>query len=1010
MIVLSGSTMEFAVLGPLRVAAEAQPLPLGAGKQRTLLAELICHMGRAVPPSTLIEALWGQSPPRTATDNLRLYVHQLRRTLGPDRIVRTSTGYVLSIHPGELDAGRFEILAEQGGTALAAGDHERAAALLRESLELWRGPAYAGLNLTTGLSEHAHRLEEERLTALENRIEADLARGMHAACVAELIGLVAEHPLRERPRMQLMLALARSGRQAEALATYQDARRVFAAELGLDPGAELRHLHQAILTGTLPVDPSTVSSGDVTPAQLPTDISDFTGRDDHLARLTDLLGREPPPGPGPVRVCVITGMGGVGKTTLAVHAAHQVARHYPDGQLHANLHGAEASLADPSQVLAAFLTALGAPRSTLPETTEERAAFFRSLLAGRRMLIVLDNAASEQQVRPLLPGTPGCAVIVTSRSRLNGLSGANLIELSVLLPEQAVQLLSRIAGAGRVAAEPDAAAEIVRLSDHIPLAVRVAGARLAARPHWSLTRLAGQLTDERRRLDQFATGDLAVRASLALSYVGLDHVTRRAFRLLGSLDVPEFAGWVAGALLDLPVAAGEELVEALVDTQLVLVSGTDLVGQPRYRFHDLVRLYARERNGLEDEPEAVAAALGRAFGAWLTLAERATERVQGTSSAIIHGTAPRWNSPDGAPWAGLAEQDPMAWFDTERTALIASIRQACSMGLTEVAWDTACCVERYFDVSGQFDDWRALHERVLEACRKSGNRLGEAMILRGLTHATTWMETGGAMAAQYDGAEQLIAMFTELGEDRGLADAYVLRAWGEAARGDMAQGLRSGQIALRLAEGSGHMSGQARAHVCMAVTYGPREIRMAIVHLLKALPLAEKLGNPRFEATTLQFLGLAHAHAREFEAGLEYLVKALAIYRQFRDPLLEAMGLVALAKLYGVARDPRARAAAEAAEALSRSHHLAHHRADALWVLGDVDLAEGRFGEAVTHLEESVRLWRTRGWQDFLAGALSSLADAYTAAGDLVAAAGARREVDALTGTVSDPTSQSTQS
>ncbi|MBX6387329.1 MAG: AfsR family transcriptional regulator, partial [Microbispora sp.] len=716
--------------------------------------------------------------------------HQLRRALGQDRITRTSTGYVLTVHPGELDADRFETLAEQGRAALAAGDHERASALLGQALELWRGPAYAGLDLTDGLSDHARRLEEGRLTALENRIEADLARGMHAALIPELGALVAEHPLRERPRTQLMLALARSGRQAEALAVYQDARRVFAAELGLDPGEELRHLHQAILTGTLPADSPAAPSRDSRPAQLPADISDFTGREEELARLTDLLGGEPS-GPGYVRVCVIAGMGGVGKTTLAVHAAHRVARHYPDGQLHVNLHGVEASPADPGQVLASFLTALGVPRSTLPETTEERAAFFRSRLAERRVLIVLDNAASEQQVRPLLPGTSGCAVIITSRTRLTGLSGATLIELSVLQPGQAVQLLSRIAGAGRVAAEPEAAAEIARLSDRIPLAVRVAGARLAARPHWPLARLVGQLTDERRRLDQFSTGDLAVRASLALSYVGLDHLTRRAFRLLGALNVPDFAGWVAAALLDLPVAAGEELVEALVDRQLLLISGVDAARQPRYRFHDLVRLYARELSALEDEPEAVAPALSRAFGAWLALAERATEKVHGSSFAIIHGTAERWSPPGDAPWEALAEQDPMAWFDTERMALVAAVRQACSLGLTEVAWDTACCLERYFDVRGHFDDWRALHEHVLEACRRAGNRLGEAVILRGLIDATTWMETSGeAMAAQYDGAGRLIAMFAELGEERGLADAYAMRAWGEAARGDLTGGLR----------------------------------------------------------------------------------------------------------------------------------------------------------------------------------------------------------------------------
>ncbi|NUR86967.1 MAG: AfsR family transcriptional regulator, partial [Nonomuraea sp.] len=530
-----------------------------------------------------------------------------------------------------------------------------------------------------------------------------------------------------------------------------------------------------------------------------------------------------------------------------------------------------------------------------------------------------------------------------------------------------------------------------------PLAVRVAGARLAARPHWSLSRLAGQLTDERRRLDQFSAGDLAVRASLALSYVGLDPRERMAFRLLGALDVPDFAGWVPAALLDLPVPAGEELVESLVDAQLVLIAGVDPAGQLRYRFHDLVRLYARELGGTEDDPRDATLALSRVFGAWLGLAELATEKLPGTTSAIIHGPAPRWDSPDGAAWKHPAERDPIAWFDAERAAFIAAVRQACALGLSAVAWDTACCVERYFDVCGLFDEWRSLHERVLEACLAAGDRLGEAVVRRGLMHATTWMESGGeAMAAQYDGAGRLIEMFSALGEQRGLCDAYVLRAWGQAARGEMAEGLESGRAALRLAEATGHLGGQARAHVCMAVAYGTRRIDMAIEHLRLGLELAEKLGNPRFEATTLQFLGLAHGHARQFEAGLECMMRALAIYRQIRDPLLEAMGLVALARLYAVHHDERARSAAQAAEALSRSHRLAHHRADALWVLGEVDLAEGRIGEAVGHLEESVRLWRTRGWQEFLAGALASLAEAYTAAGDQAAAERARREGAAL--------------
>ncbi|NAS20603.1 AfsR family transcriptional regulator [Herbidospora sp. NEAU-GS84] len=993
--------MEFAVLGPLRVSDDAGVLTLSAGKQCVMLAELLCRAGRPVSADVLVEALWGHRPPRTAADNLRLYAHQLRRVLGQDRLTRTGTGWTLTVHPGELDAEVFETLARRGRALLAAGDHEEASAVLARALELWRGPVYDGLNVTDGLREHARRLEEERLAALENRVDADLARGLSSALVPELTALVDEQPLREHPRAQLMTALARSGRQAEALAVFHDARRVFATELGLDPGDELRDLHQAILTGTLPDDPAAPppppQPREATPAQLPADISDFTGRDDQLGRITTLLGGPPPSGPGHVRVCVIAGMGGVGKTTLAVHAAHRIARDYPDGQLHVNLHGVEPSPADAGQVLASFLTALGVPRTAMPETTEERAAYFRSQVADRRMLIVLDNAASERQVRPLLPGSSSCAVIVTSRTRLTGLSGATLIELSVLLPAQAVQLLSRIAGAGRVAAEPEAAAEIARLSDRIPLAVRVAGARLAVRPNWPLKRLAGQLTDERRRLDQFATGDLAVRASLALSYLGLDPATRRAFRLLGALDAPDFAAWTAAALLDLPLAAGEELVESLVDRQLLLISGADAAGQSRYRFHDLVRLYARERGALEDDDTAVPAALARAFGGWLALAEHATERVHGTSLAIIHGDAPRWRPPEeepAEPWEPLAGHDPLAWFDAERAALVAAVRQACALGLTAVAWDTACSLERYLDVRGRFDDWRTMHEPLLEACRAAGDRLGEATVLRGLISATSWMDNE-AMAAHYDGAEQLIPLFTEVGEDRGLADAHVMRAWGEAARGALAQGLESGRTALRLAEGAGHLSGQARAHVCMAVTYGLSDLDMAIVHLHKGLELAERVGNARFEATALQFLGLAHAHLRQYEQGMAYLSRTMTD-RRFGDALVDATGMVALARLYAVAGDPRARGAAEAAEELCRNHRLAHHRADALWVLGEVDLAEGRVDDAVTHLEESVRLWRVRGWQAFIAAALDSLAEAYAAAGRPAEEKLAREEAEAL--------------
>ncbi|MFF5210737.1 BTAD domain-containing putative transcriptional regulator [Streptosporangium sp. NPDC000396] len=966
--------MLFAVLGPLEVRVDGQSVPLGGLKQRIVLAVLLRHANRPVSSHVLIDALWGGRPPRTAGDNLRLYVYQLRRALGTERISRRREGYELLVRPGELDAERFDELSR---TALVVDDDLRTAEILREALALWRGRAYAGMDAVPLLGDEASRLEERRLAVLESRIEADFEAGPDTGLTGELLTLVAEHPLRERLRGQLMLALNQAGRQAEALAVYQDARRTLAAELGVDPGPELRRIHQAILAGSPERHPGS--------AQLPPDIPDFAGRDEHLGALVALLrhvGRA-------TVVSVIAGMGGMGKTTLAVHAAHRVAATFVDGQLYANLQAA----ADPAQVLAGFLAALGLPGAAVPKSLEDRAALYRSRMAQRRMLIVLDNATSERQVRPLLPGSAGCAVLVTSRSRLSGLEGARLVDLGVLDPATAVELLAKIAGRPRVDTEPGAAVEIVRLCDHMPLAVRVAGARLAARPHWRLEWFAGQLRDERRRLDQLSTGDLAVRAGLALSYEGLPERARQVFRRLGLIEAADFAAWTVAALLDASVAEAEELVEELVDAQLLTMIGIDQTGAPRYRLHDLVRLYARERAELEDSRQAREIVVARAIAAWLALAEGAMEDVPGPCYAVLHGDFPRWRTPEtGSP------RDSLAWFDSEREALTAMVGQACALGLAEAAWDLAGCLERYFDVRGLFDEWRRTNERVMDVCREAGNLRGEAVMLRGLLDCTTWMDTGhagGAMVSLHDQALRLVEMFQRIGERRGLSDAHAMCAWGLAAQGAVEEARKTAARALALAEETGHLGGQARAYLATAVALGEERLDAAIPPLLRCLDLARKMGNPRFEATALQFLGMVHG---EFTAAHDYLTRSLAICRELRDPLPEAMALNELAKLYLRHADPRTPALAAEAESLARRYHLAHHLADALWVGGCLDLTEGRVEEAVTRLEESVRLWRTRSWPSFLSRALRSLGDAYAAAGRPAEAQEAWSEADTLAG------------
>jgi DNA-binding SARP family transcriptional activator len=621
--------MDFEVLGPLRVRQDDQQVSLSAPMPRMLLGVLLTRANTPVPVDVLVDALWaGQRDPRAAK-KLQLHVHRLRRMLGdPARILFEHGGYTLRVHAGELDAERFESALAEG---TEAGQPARTVALLRRALRLWRGDPFSDITDLPLLRAEADRLTERRLAGLAQLYAAELACGHANAVIPELVELAARHPMREQLQGLLMTALYQAGRQAEALEVYHRTRGALVEQLGLEPGNELQRLEHAILTGDPMLEAPTAPA--IAPAQLPADITDFTGRTAELATVRQLT---TPADRSATALVAITGRAGVGKTTLAVHAAQRLRAHYPDGQLFVDLRGAAGNPLAPTDVLARFLRSLGVDRTAIPDDAEERAALYRSRLADRRFLILLDNAASTAQLRLLLPGTLSCAVLVTSRTRLAGLSSAQLVELGVLEPDQAVELLARVAGPPRVAAEPLAAREVVRLCGFLPLAVRVAGARLGTRPHWPLSRLEADLADERHRLDTLRLGDLDVRASLALSYESLDVMAQRAFRLLGLLETRDFALWVTAALLDVSQARAEELVDTLVDLHLLDVAGPDASGQLRYRFHDLFRVYAREVVTAQ-EPEADRlAALDRAFGGWLVLAEEAGRCMAG--STALQGT------------------------------------------------------------------------------------------------------------------------------------------------------------------------------------------------------------------------------------------------------------------------------------------------------------------------------------------------------------------------------------
>ncbi|GAA1004444.1 hypothetical protein Aple_071950 [Acrocarpospora pleiomorpha] len=616
--------LEFHTLGPLEISVDGRACSPGGNTQRGLLAILLLNANQVVPVREIIDELWDE-PPETALGQIQTRVWRLRvllngsggKTDGSPLVTRPG-GYMLRADQEALDFARFGAGVDSARAMLASGRVEAAVRVLEDALTLWRGPAFSDVDLAT-VRTAAATLEELRLAAIEEQVEAGLTLGRHRRLVPELQVLVERHPLNERLRGQLMLALYRSQRQAEALEIYRDGHRRL-VELGVEPRAQLQDLHQAILTSAPQLDPPRSAPAATRPAppprpqgrrELPPDLADFTGRAATIDALTRFLsGSATHAG---LAVAAITGRAGTGKTALAVHVAHLLADAFTDGQFFVDLRGLDQRPVAPATVLARLLHRLGVEDGDVPADEEERCALYRARMAGRRVLLVLDNIRGEAQIRPLLPAGYGSAVIVTSRRRVCGVPNARAFDLDVLAESEAVDLLSRAAGPERAAARADAR-RIADLCGRLPLALRVAGARLSGRPHWRLSRLADLLEPERGRLDALSAGGLKVRASLALSYESLDAPAARLFRLLGTLETPTFAGWVAGPLLGESGAHPEELMETLAEARLIDVAGVEDCGTVRYRMHVLFRLYARERAEAEEPPGERDAALRRLAG------------------------------------------------------------------------------------------------------------------------------------------------------------------------------------------------------------------------------------------------------------------------------------------------------------------------------------------------------------------------------------------------------------
>ncbi|MBC2875365.1 MULTISPECIES: AfsR/SARP family transcriptional regulator [Streptomyces] len=620
--------IEFRILGPIRIAVAGQPLTIASTNQRVVLAMLLLDAGQAVPISRLIDAVWDDDPPTTARNGLQLCVSQLRK-----RFVKAGAGHVVVTHPvgylirepkESLDMRRFQEHVKTA-SAISRTRPSEAVGHYRAGLSLWHGDAVSDLS-SCAVQPAAMRLNEGRLTAQEMCLDLELQLGRHAQVVGELTELVARYQFRERFRKQLMLALCRSGRQAEALDVYRRWRELNREELGLDPSSELRELHQAIINGdhslALPRQPvkgtaaSTRPPAEVHPSarpgsseagaipvprQLPLAVTGFVGRGALVAQLKRRLVPPADKAEELVKLVVLTGRGGMGKTALAVHVGHSVADEFPDGQLYAEVGDQGGSWRDQGQILGGWLRAAGIPASAIPEGLGDRAAMYRSWLAGKRVLVVLDEVTEQYDVTPLLPGTPGCAVIVTSRSRMVHLTGADRLSVGPLGEPSASDLLSWLIGRGRADSEPDGVRDLVEFCGGIPLALRIAGSKLAERPHWKVEQLRTRLADERRRLDELDLGGTNVRATLAFAYRGLTSQLRHLLRRLSLLETTDFPAWAAATAMDVDLKTAEDMLAELVSAQLLDVRVAN-DGTPRYNMENLVLIFLREASA-RDEPQ-----------------------------------------------------------------------------------------------------------------------------------------------------------------------------------------------------------------------------------------------------------------------------------------------------------------------------------------------------------------------------------------------------------------------
>ncbi|UNO42964.1 AfsR/SARP family transcriptional regulator [Streptomyces sp. MST-110588] len=901
---------DFRLLGTLEAATAGGAAALGPRLRRLTLGILLLEANRPVTVDRLISLLWDDEPPPTARNSVHGHISRLRRELAvvPDVSLRTrGDAYVLQIAPERIDVHRFQSLLERAEKV----PDEQAAALLHQALGLWRGDILADIATDRARRQLCAVWTEARTTAQERRIDAELRLGRHGRLVGELTRLVSDHPTRERFTAQLMIALYRGGRQGEAVEAYRRTRSVLAEEFGLEPSGELQGLAMAVLRADagldLPARPAPEPPRPpVVPRQLPAGTVHFTDREEHLRRLDALLEEGGP------TVAVVSGTAGVGKTALALHWAHGVTGRFPDGQLFAQLRGWSPLAPLPAaEVLAQFLRALGVPAADVPSDEAELAALYRSLLADRRVLVVLDNAESAEQVRPLLPGGPSCAVVVTSRRSLHDLVAfhdAIPVEVDLLSTRAAVALLARAAGNGRTEAEPVAAGELARLCACLPLALRIAAGRLTAHPARSVAHLVAELDGGAPLSGLSPLGEPAasLRAAFRFSYTDLPAPARAAFRALGLVPVPDLPVPGAAALWGTSLPAAAATMDTLVTAHLVQ--------QPRpgrFALHSLLREYARERVDAEEGRHEREAALGRLHTWYFRHASAAVRTLfpgflrlpapQETARTAETGQVPE------PLFAG--EADARAWLEAEAPSMVAAIQHAGVHGPLAASWQLADALRGFFWLHGRYADWLAAARAGLRAAQRAGDERAEAVMHHGLGHAChqlarcpeaityltkalhahrrlSWREgeaiTLGNLGMAYarlghldlavDHHVRAIAIHRETGARA--SEAIALNNLGDAcrARGDLDDALRHHQESLVLSRAALCRQSEVQAAIGLAATH-LRQGRLsdAFARVRDAVDAAREAGYVPLEGQALAVLGEAYqARGAREEARLHW--------------------------------------------------------------------------------------------------------------------------------------------